>query len=125
MKMPKTLTVAAIKKAVQELAREAVDLNKDDNPDYLNDKVSEVVDAWWGAYINTGRISDLGLYPKGSHDIEFLRDAVTVMQALHDWLADDTGLWEGLSPWAAVLSQAFFTLEHAVGSKAEELQRVA
>ena len=32
-------------------------------------------------------------------------------------IADDRGLWEGLTPFQAIMSQAFFTIEQAVGAQ--------
>ena len=110
----KSSVVKAVKRIVEELTEE-----HDNHNDWM-DGAFEKVDEWWTAVIGTGRIEDLGEYPVDETDLGYLQDAITIMQAAdeEDWgVADDKGLWEGLDPWQAVLSQAFFTMEQAVAQQ--------
>lgn len=112
------VTPAEIKKFVADTVEELTEEVKEHND--WNDRVFEEVDSWWSSRLGTGRIDELGDYPVDESDVNQLMSAVVILQTAvqEDWgLADDTGLWEGVPPWAAVLSQAFFTLEQAIGQQ--------
>lgn len=85
-----------------------------------SDGVFEAVDEWWSAKLGTGRISEMSPVPEDERDVDYLRSAAVILQVAIEegWgIADDSGLWEGLAPFPALLSQAFFTVEQAVAQQ--------
>lgn len=109
---------ADIKKFVRDTVKEMK--SEITNHNDWHDRGFEEVDNWWGVNIGGGSIDALGDYPDNDRDMDMLMAAVTILQTAEQegWgVADDTGLWEGMSGWQAVLSQAFFTLEQAIGQQ--------
>lgn len=87
------------------------------------DRAFEETDSWWTDNIGGGRIDEYPEVPEDIVDIHRLQDAVTILQVaeLEDWgIADDSGLWEGLAPYPALMSQAFYTLEQALSQQEPE-----
>jgi len=113
--MAKGLTSASVRRAVQKLAKEAKDRSK--THEEWVDNVTELVDKWWGDEMATGEISKMSPYPGNRKEVDLLRDiAVIFDEALENgWgVETDTGLWEGLHPYPAIVAQAYFTLQSAV-----------
>lgn len=109
------LTKTEVKRAVRQIGREAKRSKND-----INDTVYEMVDDWWSATLKTGRIDQLSDVPEDRSDVDNLMSAIVILQtALEEgWgIADDSGLWQGLAPYPALMSQAYFTLEQGVQSE--------
>lgn len=106
-----------IRDAVRTLSREART-----HEDYLDGAFSKT-DEWWEEEIGTGRIDELPDAPEDNQDIDWLNDAALILKTAveENWgVADDPGLWEGLAPFPAIMSQAFFTLEGAISQQEPE-----
>lgn len=111
-----TESVSKISRAVNEAADEIVENVKDGNETWIQDPQSAIfgqVDGMWpNLGFPYGQISRWPKVPK-SNILVLLGNVFEYVDKVA-WLADDSGLWDGLHPIAAVGSMAFFSLENAL-----------
>jgi hypothetical protein len=113
--MAKKLTLDHVRRAVIMLAGEAKDRSV--NHAEWVDNVSELVDRWWQNEMGTGDISETARYPRTEKDADLLRNITVIFDAVlrNGWSVEtDSGLWDGLHPYQALVAQAYFTLRAAV-----------
>lgn len=112
------LTKAQVKRFVRDTVKEMRGEVQSHNE--WVDRAFEEVDSWWGGAIGTGRIDQLPNVPETERNIKELADAVTILQTAQeeDWgIETDSGLWEGLAPFPALVAQAFHTLQGAINQQ--------
>lgn len=100
-----------VKESIDDISEEA-----ESSEDY-DDLSFQRVDDWWNTSVYEGRMSDYPEVPESYREIELLIDSGTILMAAVEerWdIEDDSGIWEGLSPLAAISSQAFFTLRNTI-----------
>lgn len=99
---------------VKEIADEIKAGNVDrDEP---NDAIFQAVDSGWhNLGFKMGRISDWELNP-GSKILILLGECLDYCER-EAWLADDSGLWEGLQGSQMLGSLVFFSLENVLWKK--------
>lgn len=103
---------------VEDMTDEAEEAIREHDTD-PHDAIFEAVDSWWGALgLPVGLIDSWPQNPGA----DVLTRCAEVLDYCEEeaWLADDSGLWEGLNGAAVVGAQAFHSLQNVVWEKLRE-----
>jgi len=117
------ITAKGVREEIAEAAKEIAEEIKVGNVvrDEPHDAIFEATDDLFGNFVQSGRISD--------YTIEDLKStvqecAVILGVAEEDaWVADDSGLWEGLT-YGILASIAFFSLENCLWQKLRDMKAI-
>jgi len=110
------LTPEEVRESVNDMANEIKEDYSDG--DDLHDMVFSQVDSAWSNLVFGGMIHDWN----ASDLVRAAGACATIIQVAEEdaWVADDGGLWEGLT-YGVVGSIAFFSLENCVVEKLRSL----
>jgi len=103
-----------IEEAVDELAAQ-IEAGEVD-PDLISEAISKTVDNGWAYNLCiTGYIPGLPNAPDDMGAFQSVGNILAVAESMGA-VETNSGLWEGLRPWPAIASQAFFSLEGCIWS---------
>lgn len=99
--------------AAHEIAEEEVGRNEP------HDRIFEATDTIFARQVKAKKVSDYDV----SDMLQTLGACAAILAVAEEdaWIEDDAGLWEGCEPYGVLASIAFFSLEHCIWQKLDDM----